>query len=60
MTNDLLKIFGVSSHQELLEYMENNPDDPNVQELNEVKEGLELLASEEEEYVKRISGIEVK
>ncbi len=60
MTNDLLKLFGVSSNQELLEYMENNPDDPNVQELNEVKEGLELLASEEEEYVKRISRIEVK
>lgn len=35
----LLEFFGVKNHRELLEYMENNPDDKNVLLLKEIMDG---------------------
>ena len=42
MKNKLLHIFGVSSHEELIEYINNNPTDKRVIEMKELLELFEV------------------
>lgn len=49
--NKLLNYFNVNNHQELLDYLNDNPEDPRCKELNEILHDTGEKDEENNEFV---------